>query len=145
MKPVYQTLVQGKGVIGNCWPACIASLLGVSIDDVPHFLALYGSAAIDETRRWLRENHGLGLLSVYLHVDWGIIFQGVGGTKCIASIPSPNIKKGTHAVIAEVDEPHGLNLKFVFDPRQGGKPCAKKNGYFRAKHQPISVHFLVKL
>lgn len=109
MKPVYQTIVSAPGVVGNCWVACIASLLEISIEDVPHFLELYGSAAVDETRKWLFTNHNVGLLSLYLkgNEDNGIIFQGVGGTQCIASIPSPNMK-GTHAVIAEVDEPHGL-------------------------------------
>jgi hypothetical protein len=144
MKLVYQTLTQGEGVIGNCWPACIASLLELSIDDVPHFLALYGSAAVDETRKWLKETYGIGLLSVFLkgNEDYGIIYQGMEGTKCIASIPSPNVKGGTHAVIGEVDG-HGLNLRFVFDPRKGGKPCFKKDGYFKQENRPIIAHFLV--
>jgi hypothetical protein len=146
MKTVFQTLIHGPEVIGNCWPACIASLLEVKISEVPHFLELYGSAAVDETRKWLKEKHGVGLLSLYLkgNEENGILFQGIEGTKCIVSIPSPNLKGGTHAVVAEVDGPHGLNLRFVFDPRKGGKSCAKKNGYFKIKHRPITAHFFVR-
>lgn len=36
MIPVYQTTF---GEVGNCLPACIASLLELSIDDVPCFLS----------------------------------------------------------------------------------------------------------
>ena len=35
MKPVDQTVVDP--VIGNCWSACLASLLEISLEEVPHF------------------------------------------------------------------------------------------------------------
>ena len=35
MKPVDQTLFGSPG--GNCLPACVASLLNLTIEDVPHF------------------------------------------------------------------------------------------------------------
>lgn len=34
MQPVKQTI---NGIGGNCFPACIASILELSLDDVPHF------------------------------------------------------------------------------------------------------------
>lgn len=38
MKPVMQTIKHGEG-IGNCLQACIASILELSLDEVPHFSA----------------------------------------------------------------------------------------------------------
>lgn len=141
MKPVYQTII---GKDGNCWTACIATLLGVNIEAVPHFLKLHGPTAVKETRQWLRKRHNVGLLTVYLkgNEENGIIWQADAGTRCIVSIPSPNIKGGYHAVIAEVDE-HELNLRFIFDPREDGKSCVATSGYFKKAYRPLAAHFFV--
>ena len=40
MKPVYQTIFGGdKGVRGNCFAACIASILELLLESVPNFCA----------------------------------------------------------------------------------------------------------
>lgn len=62
MKPVTQTIFAARpdghstrGLPGNCAQACVASLLELDIEDVPHF-AIYVDwfAAM---RRWARDNH----------------------------------------------------------------------------------------
>jgi hypothetical protein len=34
MKPVFQTIT--RGTRANCWPACIASILELDLDDIPY-------------------------------------------------------------------------------------------------------------
>ncbi len=60
MKPVHQTKF-GKPD-GNCFAACIASILEVSIDDVPHFMGK------DWQERWnaFLANFHLGLFCIAL-------------------------------------------------------------------------------
>lgn len=41
-------------VVGDCWRCCIAAILGVRAEEVPHFLDKYGIRRfIGETRAWL--------------------------------------------------------------------------------------------
>jgi hypothetical protein len=40
MKPLDQTQMAGKGVGGNCVQACVASILELPMEKVPHFLEL---------------------------------------------------------------------------------------------------------
>ena len=67
MTPVDQTV---EGVGGNCYQACLASVLDLPLDAVPHFVAIEGptdpsSGALwfFEARLWLRETFGLDLYS----------------------------------------------------------------------------------
>lgn len=145
MRPVFQTQLSNGNIKGDCWRACIASLLEVESADVPHFLELDSERMMENTQEWLRDNYNVGLLTVHLKPfeDTGIVYYGTPGTLCIASIPSPNIA-GSHAVIARISS-SGLSLQFVFDPRKGGKPCANSDMYFLDAHQPESAHFMVKL
>lgn len=70
MKPVDQTLMQDleRGVVGNCYAACLASVLDLSIDQVPHFVALQGPDQPGagpiwwiEARRWLRGERAIDI------------------------------------------------------------------------------------
>ena len=51
MKKVMQTVTDPKK--GNCWAACIASFLGLSIDLVPNFCDKYPNRWLLETIKWL--------------------------------------------------------------------------------------------
>jgi hypothetical protein len=59
MKPVYQTKFGDKE--GNCFAACLASLLEIEIDSVPDFYALYRSAWYLRFQDWLQQ---FGLVAV---------------------------------------------------------------------------------
>lgn len=57
------------GTVGDCWRAGIASIIGLSIDQVPHFVREYPTEDgdetarwFDETCRWLTEHHGVTAL-----------------------------------------------------------------------------------
>lgn len=57
------------GTVGDCWRAGIASIIGRSIGQVPHFVRDYPDLDgdetarwFDETCRWLTEHHGVTAL-----------------------------------------------------------------------------------
>src|SRR5574343_138542 len=136
MRPAYQQVLHGDGTVGDCFRACLASILEVDTNQVPHFVEMYRERWADECRMWLKDNHNLGMTTIHLHgLDDYIVFQATGGTECIASIPSPNFPGLTHAVVAEVASA-GLSLRFKFDPNPKGKPCADEGGYFLDEFQP---------
>lgn len=62
----HQTIFAGMpGVMGNCWQAAIASLVGAPLDDVPHFVQIdedTGQDYLALTQDWLAER-GLQLHS----------------------------------------------------------------------------------
>ena len=97
MIEVTQTEVEsGKG---NCLSACLASLLEMSLKNVPYFVetdSWYG-----EVQQWLQEQ---GLQMVLVSVD-GI--SRVGNIHHIIMGVGP--RSGRHSVI-------GFNRKIVFDP-----------------------------
>jgi hypothetical protein len=75
MKPVHQTVFGESS--GNCWSACLASILEVPIEDVPNFC---GDPACNEnwfsdTDKWLQER---GLRIIDVTIIEGSEF-GVGG------------------------------------------------------------------
>lgn len=75
MKPVIQTKFGDKK--GNCFSACIASILELRIEQVPNFCVDYGENWVKETDKWLRENWNLTLL--------GFVSKGRAG---IYSLPA---------------------------------------------------------
>lgn len=76
---VYQTLT---GEEGDCWPACLASLLAVPLESIPNFCTVYGKRWFEESCLWLAKNHNMGILEVAsvsdLQVDGNALVIGVG-------------------------------------------------------------------
>lgn len=58
MNSVYQTII---GDDGNCFAACLASLLEIPIDGIPNFHAMHGSGWVLPCCEWLRP---MGLFAV---------------------------------------------------------------------------------
>lgn len=90
MKPVFQTITDP--IFGNCRAACIASLLEVDIDDVPN---IHGPGWFRSLNDWLRETHGVALVTVELGNTPIWIPDGV---PYIASVTDDGCE---HAVIME--------------------------------------------
>lgn len=63
---VDQTLF-GHGV-GNCWPACIATITGIPLEEIPNFCVLYGDQHGAEALKWLRPR-GFALWEVPMKGD----------------------------------------------------------------------------
>jgi hypothetical protein len=65
MTPVYQTRFSRDGDKGNCWAACLASVVGCRLSEVPDTRERDKGAWFDITADWLRT---LGL-SIECHHD----------------------------------------------------------------------------
>ena len=61
MKPVHQTILHAPR--GNCFSACLASLLEVGCDDVPN-IHDFGDEWFYPLNKWLLETHRLVLLMI---------------------------------------------------------------------------------
>jgi hypothetical protein len=110
--PHRQRILAGGPVPGDCLRACVASLLDLPYDTVPHF-GLYVSWW-DTLRRWVREHHDTDFAPL----------EPVGGsvrpflrdpdrTPLIATGPSPRSER-RHAVLVDAD------LHLVHDPHPSG-------------------------
>ena len=103
-----------NGIWGDCWSTCIASILEVPREDVPHFYdkGRSGVAGRNLARKWLKER-GLTILStVYmgeLDLD-DILYAQSKNNPDTYFILSGTSRNGTcHAVVA-------LNDAIVWDP-----------------------------
>ncbi len=111
---------------GNCWAACIASLLGCPIELVPNFCGdAKAKAAAEETRpdwmtpaqEWLRDR-GLGFVTV--QVDGSGSFPILPNATCIIAGKSP---RGTHlhAVVGDIVCKAGrVEFEYLHDPHPSG-------------------------
>jgi hypothetical protein len=112
MIPKKQTIVHDpeKKLVGNCWTSCIASLLEMEVDDIPHFYRDF-SNPITATYKWLDE---LGYVMVefsYKNLE-NFVQMSYFGYHIIVG-PSPRFSSILHAVI-------GLNGEPFFDPHPEG-------------------------
>lgn len=114
MKSVMQTTF-GNGK-GNCFPACIASLLELSIDDVPNF-------CLDDNKTWLVDCSNWLDERSYPLIDFPLDLSGERPA-CLPVwfpvIASGKYPRGIqHSVIAQVhDDQDGLH--FLHDPHPDG-------------------------
>lgn len=114
MIPVKQTIVHdiANGVYGNCFSACLASLLELHIDQVPHFTAHIPKGQrewTDLVNAWLRRRD-----LAYFEVEasrfdlWVPVLEGIG--YYVLTGPSPRGPDWDHAVVARggriVHDPH---------------------------------------
>lgn len=129
LRGIHQTVFASKPPFtddnppGNCTQAAVATLLGLQLEDVPHFVDL----TIGDPRpgawwpvfeSWSREYHGVGWISVEpedaLAVEWEVaatevLLLGGGFTH-----------RGTkHSIVIDG------NLNLVWDPNPGGNGVVK--------------------
>lgn len=125
LHPVHQTLFGGieapPAERGNCYPACLASILGVPLEKVPHFWAEHetvaeGWAAI---RAWLRSVGGYSTVTY----DWSVFREHlehwqlvVGESACIFSGASPR-GDYQHAVVGRLTD---TGWELLHDPHPSG-------------------------
>src|SRR6266581_6866987 len=114
MRPVEQTILHDpeKGVVGNCFAACLASLLEIPLDDVPHFFGASTDSWRKDLNLWLARR-GLSFIDVWCpnptNFQWYVTEQLSQVGYYVLSGPSPRYKSVEHAVIAK-------GGKIVFDP-----------------------------
>lgn len=108
MKKVKQTIVHNPetGDIGNCWTACIASIIECDIDEIPHFMR-DSEYPITDTIKWL-DDKGYSYIEF---ADKGLIEYAqmqYWGYHLICG-PSPRFSNVYHSVVGYNGEPY-------FDP-----------------------------
>lgn len=133
MIKVNQTLFGGEGQ-GNCFTACLASMLEKNIEDVPNFRQLHADRMGDQARIWVRENTEYDLVMFYIGGDSFTTKVVMLPGRFIAAYPSPNKPNTNHAVIVEIDVYGDISL--VHDPNPDGKPI-------EILDNPLWVYFFV--
>lgn len=120
MKPVDQAVVHR--VHGDCWSACLASILELPLEAVPKFMWHF-----DDTDRaaelWL-SRFGYSHLRLHRYINsnderyfWnatGFNVWHADHTHCIVSGKSPNLEGCFHAVVGYID--YGGVIKIAHDP-----------------------------
>jgi len=111
--PKQEFLVE-NGQIGDCWACCIAAVLGIPRNEVPHFLQEdpSGQRMDPDTQRWLN-NRGFVLIHVegadFNYPRWA--GETVPMLPVIAAGPTPRSKRvGQHHAVVM------LGGKLVYDP-----------------------------
>ncbi len=116
MIPVTQTKFGPEE--GNCFSACVASILELGIEDVPHFCAYSNKRWLREAEAWLRENYNLTLLS--------FASRGTSGVYCIPAIhhilSGQSVRGLCHSVV-------GFRGKVVHDPHPSRKGIVEIEEY----------------
>lgn len=140
MKPVYQNLIHpGEG---NCFSACLASLLEIPLELVPNFRKEnpIPNDMMKAAREWLAENFGLSIVTIQMEKELktGEDLRLIGatpGTPVLAGGKSPNFEGVQHCVVGEIDK-HGMNFVMTHDPNPSGKGLDGR---------PMHLYFLVPL
>lgn len=99
-----------NNIVGDCYRACLASLIPVPYDNIPHFAELYSHDMFREAREWLIDNYHIYTLDIYLNdsqIDMFIIPE----SNCLIFGKSP--RNGRHAVIGKVN---GWGIEIIHDP-----------------------------
>jgi hypothetical protein len=102
MIPISQTILSSEGVVGNCFQCCVASVLELPLEEVPHFCK-EDSWPLN-FHEWLNSRGYFWIEVVGCNSHLFIEYSGYH----IISGPSPR-NKGLHGVVGLNGEPH-------FDP-----------------------------
>jgi hypothetical protein len=120
---VYQTDFTASK--GNALQACIATVLGLTLDEVPNFIAMPGDL-YDNLREYLAKKHGLGFFKIMLDDEGRLPFApGALEMICLVAGDSPR-GSHRHVVVARVP-PSSLTPEFVFDPHPSGDMIRSKS------------------
>ncbi len=133
---------------GNCFPACIASILEIPLDDVPNFIVEADKAGKDMyvlADDWLREHHRMRFISIQLYKRINVNTTQViaNPLSCInpdelviLSGKSPRSKKNKLRYHAVVGRPKFWGFDIVHDPHPSGQGIVG---------QPYGVKWIVKV
>ena len=125
IRPIYQTIIDPER--GDCERACVASLLGLPIGDVPNFADPEVRCRFDMwLPEWLRAR-GYGVIEpkTASGAD-GYSWLGLERLVAIATVPSQRFPGGKHAILvgwrAHPVHDGALECYVVHDPNPGNAP-----------------------
>lgn len=131
MKRVFQQIIDRNK--GDCFSACLASILEIKIEEVPKFMWHFKTYEKDAVNLWLAPR-GYGLLRVRwpeeIRTGNDIPFHAVRLLYCIAAGKSPR-GDWLHAVVGCLE---AYTFKMIHDPHPSGRGIIG---------QPTSYNFLV--
>jgi hypothetical protein len=116
ISPVTQTIFGDEK--GNCFAACIATLLRYPIHDVPNFCADYPADWWERMQNWLATR---GLYAIEMRVDDKLTLEPMPAVHVILTGKSPRGEFG-HCVVGKVNNessPEGT-IDYVHDPHPDG-------------------------
>lgn len=119
MKPVDQSILLERDGNGDCWAACLASLLEVSIDQVPKALsdpAGGSSSQIWETQTWLALGGKDIVWRDFTNPERPRMPVDVLGFLVILVGPSPRNRFEHHAVVGVIEDVEAKRWTVVHDP-----------------------------
>lgn len=123
MIPVTQRIISGTR--GDCFSACIASILELPYEDVPRFV----TDAVDRgaEHEWLRDTFAwlkpLGLTLVDINARDLHDYRGLVGLYVLLSVPSQKFPGGGHSVVGTwIKEGGGHTLAIAHDPNPYNDP-----------------------
>lgn len=110
MNPVNQTYLTSEdgSTRGNCMSACLASMLELDINKVPHFAAMHEDEWSDAFHQFLYEN-GCRFMGTIFTEEEVKDYKGIDGYVMVAGKSPRTFAKNGHAVIYK-------DGKFFFDP-----------------------------
>jgi hypothetical protein len=114
MKPVDQTILPTEGVPmrGNCFAACLASLLELPLEEVPHVMEHDNWR--ERTNEWLA-TLGLGLIEVRIDVEEPALFLLPQNMWLIATGTTRRHESRLHSVVGQ-SIAGGCMWQYVHDP-----------------------------
>ena len=125
--------------LGNCWAACIATIIEEDLDNVPHF---YGTDRVNNdtgdcwsaAQRWLWDR-GYSLICFEYTVKGisDILVEGYRNTPCIITGKSQRFSSVNHAVVGMLNQDGSWTL--LHDPHPDGTGI---------DGEPVIVEFITK-
>ena len=113
------------GKQGNCMSACIASLMGITIDDVPNFFEISNNDKEwwIELRKWLATHH-FGIMTINFEQGWAERFNGyliVSGISQRDIFHATIWKNGKmvhdpHSSKSGIKKPEQIDIIYCLDP-----------------------------
>lgn len=116
MTPVMQTVMPGEGRVGDCLRACLASILNLPCERVPHYMTLDDWRA--RYNSWLEQEHGLSLLEMNYENGLGGVYPLPARTYLIVAGHTSRHPDRLHAVVAQTFGDY--TWRYVHDPHPDG-------------------------
>ena len=106
---------------GNCFSACLASILEKNLEHVPNFNKLYGINMVEHAEKWLLKHYSICMVTIQMEDREDENFSGKdirilrahSEILCIAGGRSAAIPDCNHAVVGTFE---GSEFKVVHDP-----------------------------
>lgn len=111
MIPQFQKVIHSEH--GDCTAACIATITGIPLDEIPNDHNNFYPAIIE-----VLDKHGWSFIEVGQKVYFWI-FASLPDVLVIASVPSQTFEDRMHAIVVRV---HNDRLEVVHDPNPNNEP-----------------------